>query len=137
MQSLSCNPVAINRIIADGEHNWMQNRHGICLVKYVSYFQNRQRFRTSTALEDHVLLDVKRHHVLDRVSICLDGDNVLHVASKSKASGFARQLLTKRRNNHRNNREVGIQIIPDADETASFLQLNNPSTVKQTMIKLF
>ena len=67
----SANPVAINRIIADGEHNWMQNRHGICLVKYVSYFQNRQRFRTSTALEDHVLLDVKRHHVLDRVSLYL------------------------------------------------------------------
>ena len=43
----------------------MQNRHGICLVKYVSYFQNRQRFRTSTALEDHVLLDVKRAFIFN------------------------------------------------------------------------
>jgi len=66
----------------------------------------------------------------------INGDNVLHVASKSKASGFARQLLTKRRNNHRNNREVGIQIIPDADETASFLQLNNPSTVNSQDLDL-
>jgi hypothetical protein len=68
MNNANANPVAIERVIAEGEQNWLSNRHGIALVKYQSYFQNRNRFRTSTKLEDEVLSSIKRHHVLQRTA---------------------------------------------------------------------
>ena len=70
----------------------------------------------------------------EQISDCLqerdiNGDTVLHVVSKSKAAGFARHLLTHRRDSSRNNREVGVHTLTDVDATATFRQLNHPATI--------
>ena len=74
------------------------------------------------------------------------GENVLHVASKSKASGFSRHLLTtSRHNRHKTNRHKSMQINRelgvstahfDFDHTASFQKLNNQKTVESTDLEL-
>ena len=74
------------------------------------------------------------------------GENVLHIASKSKASGFSRHLLTTSRSNqHKTNRHKSMQINRelgvstarfDFDHTASFQQLNDQKTVESTDLEL-
>jgi ankyrin repeat protein len=86
-------------------------------------------YRLSTSL--NILVEAMTAEQIRQCFSELDvnGDHVLHIAAKSKASGFARHLLTSRRNSGRTNRELDVKPIPKVVDSASFSELNHHDIV--------